>query len=275
MIKDRKAFWGFAGVLMLGIALALGISALSSHNSLAASLPQAAATPQATQTPGGSQRPNNGLAGYRDYFIQAFANQLGVTLDKLKSALLSAITETLNKAVQDGKLTQDRSTQIQQSITNWLNSGMQGFPFVGKPGMPGFGFRFGGRFGPGFFGGGNLLSSFAKALNLDLKTLMTDLRNGQTLADVAAAQTLDIQQVKQAVLADIQSQLDNAVKNNKLTQSQETQIMQNITKSIDNLINQKWNNFGPRNRFNNGTNNGPNSGTRNGSNKGFFSGSTL
>ncbi len=268
MTKNRKTLIGFTGILILGIIAALGVSAFSSNAGLAAGAPQAAATPQATPAPANPQNPNNGFAQYRNLFIQNFASQLGVTVDKLKSALIAALTDTLNQIVKDGGLTQARATQIEQTFSNWVNGGFQGPAFGARGAFPGFR----GGFGRGFMVNGVILNSFAKALNISEQTLMSDLQNGQTIADVATAQKLDINQVKQAVLADVKSQLDTAVKNNQMTQTMEDTYMQNLTSRLDSMVNQKWN---IRPRFNNGGNNGTNNGARNRSRNGFFNGNTL
>ncbi len=227
MINSRKTVFGIAGIIVLGVVAALGFAALTSRQSLAQA-------PTPTQTTPNQQAGGNSLGQYESFFWQAFANRLGVTLDKLKQSLVAAIGDTLSQAVKDGKITQSQANQIQSNVQTWANNGMQGFPF-GK-----FGRRGGAGFEFGFMGKGQLLGDFAKALNIDQQTLMTDLQNGQTIADIATAQKVDINQVKQSVLAAEKSRLDTAVTNNQLTQSQADQFYQKLSTSIDTLVNQKW-----------------------------------
>jgi hypothetical protein len=53
---------------------------------------------------------------YSDLFIRKFAERLGVDQDKLKAAYTGALSDTLNQAVQDGKLTQAEADVIAQKM---------------------------------------------------------------------------------------------------------------------------------------------------------------
>lgn len=241
MLKSNKTIFGITGIIVLGVIAAFGFAAITSRQSLAQA-PTPTQQAPGTQTGGGDV-----LSQYNSFFLQEFATQLGVTVDKLKQSFITAVTNTLAQAVKDGKLTQTQANQVDSNLQTWANNGMQGFPF-GKMGgrHGGFGFGF------GHLEKGQLIADFAKALNIDQQTLETDLQNGQSIADIATAQKVDINQVKQSVLAAEKSRLDTAVQNSQLTQAQADQIYQNLSSSIDNIVNQKWNAGGRRGEWGEG-----------------------
>ena len=61
------------------------------------------------------------------------------------------------------------------------------------------------------------------------------MRPSQSLADVAKAQNKDLDGLKAALKTDITNQLDDAVKNGRLTGDQRTNIEKNLDQRIDTL----------------------------------------
>src|SRR3954463_13660416 len=92
----------------------------------------------------------------RKAFLDAAANRLNTTPDKLEAALKAAAKARVDAAVADGRLTQDQGDKIKQRIDQ-----DGGVPFLGRggaPGGPGKGFGPGGpgrSFGPGGPGHGH------------------------------------------------------------------------------------------------------------------------
>ena len=66
--------------------------------------------------------------------------------------------------------------------------------------------------------------------------LRKDLENGQSLADVAKAQNKDTAGLKAAMKTAITTELDQQVKDNKLTADQEKQLESNLDQRLDDLI---------------------------------------
>ncbi len=168
-----------------------------------------------------------------DTFWGILAGSLGVNPDDLKSKAVAARQQMLDQAVKDGRITQAQADAIKQRITSnniiapiplpfGQGNGQGTFPFRGGPGpaiRPGFN-GFGGGFG---FGGGDRLAELtavAKALNLDAKTLVQDLSQGKTLADVAQAQNVDQATVKQAIIDTRTSQIDQLLSLGLISQAQ-------------------------------------------------------
>ncbi len=168
------------------------------------------------QTP--TPTPNQKGSNYQNLFLDKLAAALGVTRDKLNSAFVDARNGTVDQAVKDGKLTQQQADKI-KSNTN-----------VG----PGFGFGFGfrggehGHRGVPFMGGTEVWSAIANALGMTPQDLTSQIRSGKTLAQLAQGKE---QAVKDAIVNAVKPGLDQAVKNGKMTQDQETQILSKIQSS--------------------------------------------
>ena len=170
-------------------------------------------------------------------FLDDLAKRLNVTRDKLDEALKGAASDRVDAAVAAGRLTKEQGDAIKQRIQSatalpplGLGPGlhMRG----GGPGGPGMMMR------PGFgFGPGKSLSTAAKFLGLTDAELRTQLRDGKSLADIAKDKGKTAADLKAAMKSAITAELDQAVKDNKLTADQRTRILTNIDTRLDNLIN--------------------------------------
>jgi len=240
MTKKKKVITTIAGLLAV-VILATGAWMASSP----AQVSLAQAPTQAPQTD--STAPTGDTwATYRDLFLNSLAERLGITLDKLKEAYTGAFGDTLDQAVKDGKLTEDQATQMK---TDNADAVAQGF----LPGFEGPFGRGGGRHGGmgGFERGpmGFDFSVIAKALNLTEADLMTALQGGKTLADIATEQSVDLAQIKTAVLESLKTHLDQEVADGKLTQEQADQIYSQASTNFDTQATQAWQGkFGPGGR---------------------------
>jgi len=85
--------------------------------------------------------------------------------------------------------------------------------------------------------GGGPLQAAATYLDIPVDTLRSDLRAGKTLAQEAQAKGKTVDGLVQAMLADLTSRLDAAVKAGKLTQTQEDTIVAMATKGVTAMVN--------------------------------------
>jgi polyhydroxyalkanoate synthesis regulator phasin len=134
------------------------------------------------------------------------------------------LTEVLQPLVDAGTLTAD---QMQAVIDALAAAG----PMGGGHGGPGgdHGGR-GGR-GPG-------LDAAATALGITTDELRTQLEAGSTLADVAAAEGVDVQTVIDALVADVKAHLDEEVTEGDLTQAEaDTKLADATTRITDGVTN--------------------------------------
>ena len=77
----------------------------------------------------------------------------------------------------------------------------------------------------------------AEYLGLTEAELREQLADGKSLADVAKAKGKSVDGLEQAILAEAKSALDEAVKNERLTQVQADEAYQRLQDSIDDIVN--------------------------------------
>lgn len=132
------------------------------------------------------------------------AKRLNVAPSELRDALAKAQDAQLDQAVKDGTLTQQQADAIKarrKQDGRVLGGGGRGFGHHGG-------------------GPGALIDPAAKALGLSRQELVTRLRSGKTLADIAKTESKDLADVKAAVKKAATEQLDAAVKAGRLTDAQ-------------------------------------------------------
>jgi hypothetical protein len=169
-------------------------------------------------------------------FLDSVAKHLGVSPQKLEDATKAAAVDQVDADLAAGRITKAQADELKARIE-------AGDGVLGGPGGPGFG-RGGGGFaiplGPGFAGKpfiANELAAAAKYLGLSESDLRTKLEAGQSLADVAKAQSKDLAGLEQAILDTAKADLDKAVADKDLTQSQADDILANLKAHIDNVAN--------------------------------------
>jgi hypothetical protein len=86
-------------------------------------------------------------------------------------------------------------------------------------------------------GPGPGLSVAAKAIGIEESALLDALQSGDTIADVARAHDVDVQKVIDAIVADMNSHLDQAVGDGRLTQAQADQMKANAAERATDLVN--------------------------------------
>ena len=187
-------------VVVVAVVMALSVSAIVFAQTPTPPNPPKTATP----------------SPYAQTFWQTLADKLGVTVDKLQSAVRDALKATVDKMLSDDKLTQQQADQAKSRIDSQTFDKLPFGPF------------FGGRhFGP-FPGklqfGSAALDAAAQKLGMTTQDLMTELRNGKTLADVAKEKNVNSDDLKTAIVNAINAQIDQAVKDGKLTQTQADKI---------------------------------------------------
>ena len=153
-------------------------------------------------------------------FLNDAAGRLGVTSAKLEAALKAAAIDRVDAALAAGRITKDEADAMKAAI----DSGK--LPLgVG----PGFGLHEELH--------GDFLDAAATYLGLTQDQLRTQLESGKSLADVAKAQGKSVDGLKQAIIADAQAKLDQAVKDGRLTSDQRDRMLADLKSHIDDLVN--------------------------------------
>jgi hypothetical protein len=171
------------------------------------------------------------------------AKRLGVTPAALQNALRQAQIDQVEQAVKDGKLTQAQAKAIIAGIRTHHLMGPSAFPDFGHRHDFGDGPRFGFGRGRGPFGG--LFQTAATYLDLTPQSLITQLRGGKTLAQVAADQHKSVSGLEGAIVDAFKAKLDAAVTAHHLTSSQEADILSHVTTFVEDIVTGKFPHFGP------------------------------
>jgi uncharacterized protein (DUF433 family) len=244
MSKKVGIVIGIAAVLVVAgvlVAAAVGVGAV-----LAQEPTQSAETPVATKEPAGPRGDHDmhGPVGGGRFWggapFDALAEALGMTVDEVRQALadgqtiadlaaakgvaledvagalVAAQAERLQQAVDNGRLTQeDADAKIAQMEADILERLESGEP-VGPLGPGGFDMPGGPRGGK--FLGGAPFDALAEALGMTVDDLRQALADGQTIADLAAAKGVALEDVAGALVAAQAERLQQAVDNGRLTQ---------------------------------------------------------
>ncbi len=139
------------------------------------------------------------------------AAKLGVTESELQTAIDEARTETIDEAVAEGRLTEEQAERLREG----------GFPFHR-------GLHRAGR---------HILGAGADVLEMEKDDLMAELREGNSLADVAAAQGIGVDDFEAQLLAEVQADIDAKVADGTITQEQADRLSEGLEERIDNIVN--------------------------------------
>jgi hypothetical protein len=159
------------------------------------------------------------------------AQQLGVQPSELSAALKKALSNRVDEAVEDGRLTKAEGDAIKARI----NAGE--FPLFGVPHGPGFGFE---DFGPGLHGlpgPDHFLSTAADYLGLTQAQLRTQLNSGKTLAQVANDRNKSVEGLVDKLVADKKARIEEAVEDGRLTRAEADEIEADLRKAITDFVN--------------------------------------
>ncbi|HBH41245.1 MAG TPA: hypothetical protein DDW26_04960 [Rhizobiales bacterium] len=164
----------------------------------------------ATPSPKPSAGTAAGNAGGRAAACQAYlghlATQLGVSQSKLDAASAAALKATIQDQVTNGKLTQAQADKIEAKLpaTGLCSAAVNGLGRTRAAAAA-----------------GAYLTAAAGALGVTEAELRQDLKNGQTLSQVAAAKNVTEADFKAKVVAALKTRLDAAVSAKTITQAQE------------------------------------------------------
>jgi hypothetical protein len=209
---------GFAAgaVLVTGAAVLVTASAAGLNVGFRPSTSQ----PASTNTAAVSQKA--GASAVCNDFLSHLSSDLGKSQSQVNAAVQKAISETLADEVKNKDLTQAQADAIKQKLASQPPCTLAGN--LGRPAAaPGAGATIGAYTQ-------QLISAAASALGITNPQLRTDLTNGMTLSQIAAAQNPPVTeaQFRTGLIAKLTPLLDTAVTNKKLTSAQEQTILQRL-----------------------------------------------
>ncbi|MEJ7824376.1 MAG: hypothetical protein WKF48_03050 [Solirubrobacteraceae bacterium] len=157
--------------------------------------------------------------------IDDAAKRLDVTPEKLSEALSAARDAQTDKAVKDGRLTQEQADAIKERRK-------QSGRVLGGPGA-------GGHHGPGRHRGHGVRraigADLAKALGISQTRLRELLQDGKSVADIAKAEGKSLTSVKSPLKTAIKTRADKAVKDGDITQAQADRMLEHFDEAFDRL----------------------------------------
>jgi len=146
-------------------------------------------------------------------FMKHFAVEIGKTQAQINSAFQKAIADTLADEVKSGQITQAQADAIKAKLANQTPCTL---PAVRTPG--------GDKAAIGAYMQ-QYLAAAASALGLTQMQLATDLKSGQSLSQIAAAQHVSEADFRTKLIAGLKPALDQAVTDKKITSAQEQAII--------------------------------------------------
>jgi hypothetical protein len=149
------------------------------------------------------------------------ATAKGKTASDLINAIVAAQKTNLDNEKSAGWITADQETAILAQVTNAVTELVNNGPPVPKAAGK----------------AGGLLQTAATFLGVSVSDLQSDLQSGKSLADVAKAQGKSVDDLVSALLAPAKKNLDQGVGDNRITQAQETAILNKLTTALTNLVN--------------------------------------
>lgn len=191
--------------------------------------------------------------------IADVAAEKNVAVDTIVEAVIAERTAQLDELVANGQLTQEEADAMlalmKANITRRINEdwsaggfgrGMMGGGF--GPGFGGHGGMMGGRGGMmgGMMGGrwGGLdnspVQTVADTLGLTPVELMTELRAGKTVAEVAAEKNVDVDTLVEAILAPRTERLTQLVADGQLTQAEVDARLTVLRVDVIERLNESW-----------------------------------
>ncbi|MCX6049837.1 MAG: hypothetical protein NT075_32460 [Chloroflexi bacterium] len=157
------------------------------------------------------------------------ATEKGIALSKVVDAVVAEQTTALAKAVTDGKITQaqadERLAKLKTDLPTMLSTKQPEHPQVGGP-----------RGGMGMFGS---QATIATALGVSESDLMTALKSGKTVADVATEKGIALSKVVDAVVAEQTTALAKAVTDGKITQAQADERIAKLKTDLPTILSTK------------------------------------
>jgi hypothetical protein len=145
--------------------------------------------------------------------MKHFAVEISKTQAQINSAFQKAIADTLADEVKAGQITQAQADAIKAKLANQTPCTL---PAVRTPG--------GDKTAIGAYMQ-QYLAAAATALGITQTQLNTDLKSGESLSQVAAAQHVSEADFRKKLIAGLKPTLDTAVTDKKLTSAQEQTII--------------------------------------------------
>jgi polyhydroxyalkanoate synthesis regulator phasin len=188
-------------------------------------------TPAATLAPSSTTSPGTGNDTLRQQFLQDLASRLGVSVDTLQGDIKDTEKALIDKAVTDGKLTQNQANDLKTRIDNGENVQLGQILGNHRKGIRGV--------------VNDIIGEAATVLGLQKSDVTDGLKAGTSLNDIANAHGASTAGFHAKLLAQVKTDLDAQVASGDITQAQADQAYQMFSDNIDKITNGTRGDFGP------------------------------
>jgi hypothetical protein len=148
-------------------------------------------------------------------FMQHFAVNIGKTQAQINAAFQKSIADTLADEVKSGQLTQAQADAMKAKLANQTPCTLPSTAGHGdKSGLAAYMQQY--------------MAASAAALGISATQLTADLKAGQSLSQVAAAQHVSEADFRTKLIANLKPTLDQAVTDKKITAAQEQTIVSRL-----------------------------------------------
>lgn len=169
---------------------------------------------------------------YGQAFIDNLAENLGISSAELETAIDEAGTATVDEALTNGDLTEEQAAEMKERIESADGPGRFGFGFGFRMDGPGFGHMR----GQGMFGHHIGIETLAETLGITEDELRAELEAGATLEEVITSNGSTVAEVVDALVAEMQTKLDEAVADGRITQERADEILANLPDRLTEMI---------------------------------------
>ena len=153
--------------------------------------------------------------------VAELAESQGMTLEDVVDALSAPMIERFQQAVENGHITQEQADERIAQMEERLLEGLESGSWFS---MGGNGFR-------GHIGGAQP-QALAEALGVTVEELQEALAEGQTVADIAEAQGVALEDVVDALIAPAIERFQQAVEDGHMTQEQADERIEQMEEHI-------------------------------------------
>ena len=192
--------WGLGAILVLALAGAAGRLVMAQSDE---------------ETPADEDaRPN---------FIARLAENLGISEEDLQAAVQETQIEILDEAVAAGRIDEERAAEIRERI----ESG------------EGLAFGFHGPGHPGGHRGHYAIEEVAEFLGIERADVLSALQDGQSLAEIAAANGSSAEALIDHLVAQLEERVNEKLAGEDITQERADEILSNARERITDLVNRE------------------------------------
>ncbi len=155
------------------------------------------------------------------------AESNGVPVQTVIDAIVAQMQERIDEAVAEDRITAEEAAEKASGLEERATEIVNGEAPLGRDHHR----------GPGCGPGGERLEDLASVLGTDAESLREALRDGQSIADVAEANGADVQAVIDAMIANAEERLDQAVTDGKLTAEEAADKEAEIAERVEDVVN--------------------------------------